>query len=115
MFFRNLFGSRLSAHLEEEIYRVRELYEARILERERTIAELRERNADLSSKVDRYELVLLPLTSPMGDFFKQKKESSHFQTLTEDNPLKSWEEMQRDFYAKQEKELAEETAAREAQ
>ena|ERR1700734_415784 len=91
-FLRNLFGSRLNAHLEEEIMRTRNDYETRLMERERTISDLREQLGQLSAKVDRYELVLLPLASPIGGLFAPKKERPPLVPV-EDYP-KTWAEIQ---------------------
>lgn len=102
-FLRDLFGSRLTAHMEEELLRTRLDFEARIMDRERIISDLRAEINQLNGKIDRYELVLLPLTSPAGKFFTPKRETVHFQTKVEDSP-KTWAEIQADFYAKQELE-----------
>lgn len=59
-FFRGLFGSRLTAHLEEELMRQREDYEARLLEYVHQGAANRERIAQLEAKIEKYEMVLLP-------------------------------------------------------
>lgn len=63
-FLRDLLGSRLLDHMERELMQVRADYETRLLERERVIADLRADLAALQSKLDRYELVLLPLVHP---------------------------------------------------
>lgn len=60
-FFRDLFGSRLSSHLEEELERNRADYEVRITELNQQIANLRAEKAQLSAKVEQCEMVLLPL------------------------------------------------------
>lgn len=109
---RGLLGSRLNAHLEEELLRLRADYETRLLERERVIADLREQNGQLSAKVDRYELVLLPLASPLGGFFTPKKETKTFQPNTEPSQ-QSWQEIQADWEKTQEEEMQLEKAARE--
>ncbi len=106
-FLRNLFGSRLNAHLEEELLRLRSDYETRLMDRERTIAELREQAAQLSSKVDRYELVLLPLASPLGNFFAPKKDRTPKVPL-EVPTAKTWPEIQLDWEKQQELEAAQE-------
>jgi hypothetical protein len=101
-FLRELFGSRLNAHMEDELFRLRGDYETRLQERETRIAELKEQVSQLTSKVDRYELVLLPLTSPMGQFFAPKKERPPL-VPAEDGP-KSWQEVQLEWDAEQAKE-----------
>ena len=108
-FLRDLFGSRLNAHLEEELLRVRNDYESRLLDRERTISDLREQVTALSGKVDRYELVLLPLASPMGDFFRPKpKRDVTFQATTDKSAPSTWEEIQAEHYAREAEEALKE-------
>jgi hypothetical protein len=104
LFFRNLFGSRLADHMETEMMRLRADYETRLQERERTISDLREEVTQLKGKVDRYEMVLLPLASPMGGFFNPKpKEKVVFQEQTDKN-VSSWAEYQAEYYNEQAKE-----------
>ena len=102
-FFRTLFGSRLVAQLEEDLMRQRGDAEERLQEREQTIAELRGRVALLEAKIERYEGVLLPLTSPIGNLFKQKREHPPFESLSEP-PGGTWEAYQAQYYAQQARE-----------
>lgn len=60
-FFRDLFGSRLNAHLEEELMRVRQDCEERIEEYVRQSSALREQISQLTAKIEKYEMVLLPV------------------------------------------------------
>lgn len=103
-FFRGLLGSRLNAHLEVELMQLRADYEIRLQERERTISDLREQAAELKSKVDRYELVLIPLMSPIGQAFAPKKERPPLEFV--EPAQKSWPEIQRDWDRQQEAEAA---------
>jgi hypothetical protein len=115
-FLRDLLGSRLTSHLEDELMRLRSDYETRLLERERTISDLREQLSSLSSKVDRYELVLLPLSSPIGSLFSPKKSSAspNLQATTEPPPTR-WEEIQADWERQQAEEVAADAAAKKEQ
>lgn len=109
LFLRNLMGSRLSAHLEEELMRLRSDYETRLLERERTIADLREQLALLSAKVDRYELVLLPLSSPVGSLLTPRPAPRETLRSSADTPTPTrWEEIQAQHYAEEARLAAEE-------
>lgn len=67
-FLRELFGSRLNAHMEDELFRLRGDYDTRLQEREARIAELKEQVLHLAEKIDRYEAIFLP------KFFGPKKE-----------------------------------------
>jgi hypothetical protein len=63
MFFRQLLGSRLTEHMEEELHRLRGDYETRLRERESYIADLKAMIQEQKAKIAEYELVLIPLTS----------------------------------------------------
>jgi|HubBroStandDraft_6_1064221.scaffolds.fasta_scaffold04118_2 hypothetical protein len=102
-FLRNLFGSRLNAHLEEELMRTRNDYETRLMERERTISDLREQLGQLSAKVDRYELVLLPLASPIGGMFAPKKERPPLMPVADGGGM-TWAEIQAEHERQQQLE-----------
>ena len=105
-FLRDLFGSRLTAHLEEELMRTRSDYETRLMERERTIADLRSDVAALTAKVDRYELVVIPLASPIGEMMRgtPKRREATFKEKPEPPVLSTWEEIQRDYELAQQAE-----------
>lgn len=62
-FLRQVFGSRLNAHLEIELAQLRQDFEARLQERDQRCAELQSDIERLRGKVAEYELVLIPLTS----------------------------------------------------
>jgi len=114
-FLRDLLGPRLTTHLEDELMRTRSDYETRLLERERTISDLREQLSLLSSKVDRYELVLLPLSSPIGSLFSSKKSASPNLQATTEPPPTRWEEIQADWERQQAEEVAADAAAKKEQ
>ena len=110
-FLRGLFGSRLTDHMEVELMRLRNDYEGRLQDRERTISDLREQVTALSGKIDRYELVLLPLSSPMGDFFRPKpKRDVSLQGITDEPVATTWEEIQAQYYAHEAAEADKEKA-----
>ena len=93
LFLRNLLGSRLSAHLEEELMRNRADYETRLQERDRTISDLREQCALLSAKIDRYELVIIPLSSPIGQMMNRPAAPPLTPKVQVDNSLHAqWQE-----------------------
>ncbi len=98
MFFRGLFGSRLNAHLEEELLRARMDFERQLLDKERVVSDLREEVTQLRGKVDRYEMVLLPLVH-------QPKKDKTFQTLIGGPENLSWPEYKEYWDKQQEQEL----------
>ena len=106
-FFRDLLGSRLTDHLETELLRIRNDYESRLLDKDRIISDLRSDLVALSGKIDRYELVLLPLTSPVGDLFRPKRDVA-LKATTDKSAPSTWEEIQAEHYAQQAAEAAEE-------
>lgn len=65
-FLRDLFGSRLTARLEEDLLRLRTDFETRLQEKDRLIEEVRAEKALLLSKVALYELTLMPRASRAG-------------------------------------------------
>lgn len=98
-FIRGLFGSRLNSHLEEELMRVRQDHEARILEYVQQESGYRERIAQLEAKIEKYEMVLLPMVyGNLGG----KKEPPTFLPM-ESNP-DSWDAIQANYYRKQNEE-----------
>lgn len=101
-FLHDLFGSRLAMSAENELYRLRDDYAERISEKDRLIADYRERIAALESKLDRYELVLLPIASPVGNLFSPKKEREPFHPITDTKS--SWEAYQENYYNEQAEE-----------
>ena len=108
-FLRDLFGSRVSATLELTAMQMNAAYESRLLDKDRVIADLRADLAALSSKIDRYEMVLLPLTSPAGSLFTSRRDrpSSPFQA-PENPSAPSWQEIQQDWVKQQNAESAQE-------
>ena len=97
LFFRDLFGSRLSDHLQDELYQLRGDYEVRLRERESYIADLKAENNRLIAKVAEYELVLIPLST--GGLMGPKKPAVTFEEIPQKN---SWQVEQERFYREQE-------------
>lgn len=113
-FCRELFGSHLLAHLEEELARTRADYETRLQERDRSIADLESRVQSLTSKVDRYELVIIPLSSPLGQMMSapSRAQVSRNFKATSDAPARStWDEIRDDHDRKQAEEAEAERLA----
>jgi hypothetical protein len=98
-FLHGLLGSRLNAHLEEELIRTRNDYETRLMERQQIICDQKELILELRGKVERYELVIIPLASPLGGFFAPKKERPPLQP--EESAEQSWAEVKADWDRRQ--------------
>ena len=105
-FLSNLFGSRLAMERQNELFRSRDDLEARIFDKEQIIAEYQARIADLQAKVDRYELIIIPLTSPLGGAFSTKRERQPFEPITD--TASSWDAVQAEYYRKEAEAAAEE-------
>ena len=87
-FLRGLFGSRAAERAEAELMRCRNDYETRLHERDLVIAGQNERIAALEGKVERYELVLIPLASPSGSLLAPKRTPPAFEPVLEPS---SWQ------------------------
>jgi hypothetical protein len=103
LFFRQLFGSRMASHLEDELFQIRADYEVRLKERAHYIADLKEEKQVLQRKVAEYEMVLLPLTQ--GGILGPKRPAPVFEDVL---PVNSWKAEQDAYYKQQEEEVAEE-------
>lgn len=103
-FLRAVFGSRLTAHMEDELVRVRNDYETRIHDKEMCIVDLKDEISRLRSKVAEYELVLIPLTT--GGLLGPKRTASTLEPIVEPN---SWRAEQGRFYREQEEAEKQET------
>ena len=110
-FFHDLFGSRLVNSLELQLLQLRSDYERRLEERDQTISDLRADLAQVKMKLEGYELVLLPLASPVGKLFAPKREPT-FETVIGPTPG-SWQDVQAKWYAQQEAEAAKENQPNE--
>jgi hypothetical protein len=102
---RELFGSRVTEQLENELMRSRSDYDTRLHERDETIAEQRARIAQLEGKIDRYEMVLLPLSSPVGNLLSPKREIPITETLLDKSSVSSWQEYKMAYEAEQAEEI----------
>jgi hypothetical protein len=109
--FTDLFGSRYMNMLETVNTQLRLDYEQRLNERDETIADLRDQLAQARVKIEGYELVLLPLASPVGKLFAPKREPT-FETVIGPTPG-SWQDVQAKWYAQQEAEAAKENQPNE--
>lgn len=112
-FFRELFGSRLTDHLETELVKLRNDYEGRIHDKNEQIAGLREEKAALQAKILMYEMTIMPHTSRAGAEIVayQKPAKPNFSQVTIGPPKTRWEITQEEHNKKIKEELAEEQAA----
>jgi hypothetical protein len=115
-FLRELFGSRITAQLELDLLRLRQDFEERLQDKERTIASLREDIQRLNSKVTTYELTIMPHASRMGaevvNQVKVAKPTFAFEGLA---PMKTkWQVVQEQHEAQMARELEEEAKKKEA-
>lgn len=118
-FLRELFGSRYTQHLEEEILRLHNDHNRALHEKDLVISELRVEKSQLNSKIITYENTVMSHSSRMGaDVIKSQKTSGpkpNF-SFVDIPPTKSrWQAYQDTYYKEQEetekKEAA--TAAKE--
>jgi hypothetical protein len=112
-FFRDLLGSRLTAHLEIEMLRLRTDFEQRLMEKNLSIATLREEKNLLMSKVTMYELTIMPHASRVGAevVAYQKPTKPAFSFMDIPAPKSRWQQVQDDHDAQIAKELVEEAKA----
>jgi len=99
-FVHDLFGSRLVQQLENDLANLRNDYDRRLQERDETVADLRSQLATTRTKLELYENVLIPLTSPAANLLKPKREVP-FELISEPNP-NSWAGIQAAWYKKEE-------------
>jgi len=113
-FLQELFGSRLTAHLEEEMLRLRNDYETRLHDKDIIIASLREEKAMLSSKINVYEMTIMPHASRAGAdvIAYQKPKKPNFDFLDMGTVKSRWEQYQEDYYKEEAAREAAEKAAR---
>jgi hypothetical protein len=107
LFLRELFGSRLTERLEEDLLRQRQDFEARLQDKDQVIADLRVEKATLMGKIVLYERTLLRVDvektgapkKPIFDF-----------NFSSPRPVSRWEQVQ----AEHDKQLAEEAEREKA-
>ena len=115
-FFRDLFGSRVSEHLELELLRLREDFEKRLQDKDTMIASLREEKSLLMSKVTMYEMTIMPHASRTGAevVAYQKPTKPSFRFVDMPAPESRWQAVQREHEAQLKKEAEEEAKVKAA-
>lgn len=120
LFFRELFGSRISEHLEIELLRLRSDFEQRLMEKDQIVAALREEKSLLTSKITMYELTVMPHASRMGAevVAYQKPIKPAFSFVDVPAPKSRWQQVQDNWEEQLRKDAEEEksnaaTAAKE--
>jgi hypothetical protein len=118
-FFQELFGSRLTAHLEEEIMRLRQDHDRALLDRDTLISALREEKQLLMSKITAYEFAVLPRTSRAGAeviaYQKPALPKPDFKAVDLPPTKSKWEQFQDNYYAEDAKAVAAEEAAKKVE
>jgi hypothetical protein len=111
-FFRDLFGSRVAEHLENEKTQLRQDYERRLQDKDTVIASLREEKSLLMSKITVYEMTIMPHASRMGaeTVAYQAPKKPVFSFVDIPTEKSRWEQYQDEHNAQMAKELAEEAA-----
>jgi hypothetical protein len=109
LFFRDLLGSRMTAHLGEELLRLRTDFEQRLQEKDLIAATLREEKQLLMSKVTMYEMTIMPHASRVGAevVAYQKPTKPSFSFLDIPAPKSRWQVVQDEHDAQMEKEIEE--------
>ena len=120
-FLRDLFGSRYTEHLEQEILRVHGDCELRLRDKDDVIATLREEKSQLQAKIISLENAIMPLVSRAGlevvrgrtgDTSSRKP---NFSVMSSMPPIEtSWQKTVREHDERMAKELDEEKAAEAA-
>jgi hypothetical protein len=96
-FFSNLFGSRLAGRLEYDIDVLRSDFQSRIEEYKLQLAELKSDKAVLQAKLERYESVVIPLSSRAGADLSRKPLRPNFGETFNEASLTPWQQKQREF------------------
>lgn len=109
LFFRDLLGSRMTAHLGEDLLRLRSDMDQRLMEKDVTIASLREEKALLMSKVTMYEMTIMPHASRVGAevVAYQKPTKPSFSFMDIPAPKSRWQVVQDEHDAQMAKEIEE--------
>jgi hypothetical protein len=109
LFFRDLLGSRMTAHLGEELLRLRTDFEQRLQEKDLIAATLREEKNLLMSKVTMYEMTIMPHASRVGAevVAYQKPVKPAFSFIDIPAPKSRWQVVQDEHDAQMEKEIEE--------
>ena len=103
-FLQELFGSRYTQHLEEEITRLRNDQDRVLHDRDVQIASQREEIARLNSKIAMLEVVVMPRSSREGsEYIKAQKPVKPNFSFVDIPPTKSkWEVYQESYYKAEE-------------
>jgi hypothetical protein len=102
-FVRDLFGSRLVATLELRVIEIQQEHERRVADKDDLISSLRSDLAAARAKLELWESVIIPLTSPAANILYPKPKQT-FEAITGPEPG-SWAWVQQEHYRK-EAELA---------
>ena len=108
-FLHDLFGSKMSEHMEVELLRLRQDFEARLQEHKNTIAELRAEKHLLQSKLAIFELSMQQKSGIDPSRMAAKKPS--FANFTSPPITTRWEQFQRDYEIELAKEDTDEVKA----
>ena len=103
-FLQELFGSRYTQHLEDEITRIRNDHDRTLHDRDVQIASQREEIARLNSKIVTYENTVMPRSSREGsEYIKAQKPVKPNFSFVDIPPTKSkWEVYQESYYKAEE-------------
>jgi len=97
LFFDELFASRLTERLQEDLLQLRSDYDYRLQDKDAVIAELRSEKAQMQAKMTEYELTLMPRSSKAGaDYVRThvKPEKPNFGfDFSAPPPISKWQAM----------------------
>lgn len=113
-FFKELFGNSVQDELRRVLERERDTalvirrdFERRLEEKEQFLTDYKTELALARNKLREYELVLIPLASPIGkQLFTNRAETKPTFDLLDSAPSSSWEKQQAEWYKQQELEAA---------
>jgi hypothetical protein len=117
-FIQELFGSRLTAHLESEILRLRNDHDRALHDRDIQISTLKEEKQLLQSKITAYEFAVLPRTSRAGAeviaYQKPALSKPNFSFADIGQTKSKWEVFQENYYKEEAAKEAAEKSQKEA-
>jgi hypothetical protein len=106
MFFRDLFGSRVSERLELELGTLRSNYESRITDFRTQIVDLKQEKLILANKIEQLEVSVFPTVSKVGADIVRRAQGTpkpEFGGGSFDIPEKSaWQNAQEEWQKQQE-------------
>lgn len=107
-FLRDMFGSRLSEHMEIELLRLRQDFDVRVQEYKNLVADLRAEKSLLNAKVQLYEM---NVHARVGiDPTRVRPEKPNFANFTSPPVMTSWQKTVMEHEVQLEKEAREEAA-----